>query len=492
MTFAVISHSGRFPAKRRETMENKLTKKYGLFTAICMVVGIVIGSGIFFKTEAVLSTTGGNVLTGVLGLLVVGAIMLICSYAFSLLAQKYEKVNGIVDYAEMALGEKFAYYVGWFMTLIYTPAITSVLAWLSARYTCVLIGFENPVTGPECMAIAGLFLAGGYALNALSPILAGKFQVSGTVIKLIPLCLMAVVGTVLGLKNGLLADNFNGVSAAVDGVAISTGFDFGGLLMAVVALAFAYEGWIIATSINAELKDSKKNLPIALMVGGAIVVAVYVLYYLGICGAIPVTELLASSLGSQQAFINIFGNLFGTLLTVFIIISCLCTMNGLMLGCVRGMYSFAIRGRGPKAETFAQVDKTTNMPHNSAIVGLLVCFAWLVYFYGANLTAPWFGPFCFDSSELPIITLYALYIPIFLTMMKDKELPFFKRFIVPIAASLCSLFMVGAAVYSHGIAKYQAAVEAGQPFTFPALFYLIVFAVVIFFGWLFDGKRKNK
>ena len=50
-------------------MENKLTKKYGLFTAICMVVGIVIGSGIFFKTEAVLSTTGGNVLTGVLGLL---------------------------------------------------------------------------------------------------------------------------------------------------------------------------------------------------------------------------------------------------------------------------------------------------------------------------------------------------------------------------------------------------------------------------------------
>ncbi|MBE6957348.1 MAG: APC family permease [Ruminococcaceae bacterium] len=473
-------------------MENKLTKKYGLFTAICMVVGIVIGSGIFFKTEAVLGTTNGNVLTGVLGLLVVGIIMLICSYAFSLLAQKYEKVNGIVDYAEMALGEKFAYYVGWFMTLIYTPAITSVLAWLSARYTCVLIGkFEDPVTGPECLVIAGLFLAGGYALNALSPILAGKFQVSGTIIKLIPLCLMAVIGTVLGLKNGQLVGNFTGLAAnAPEGMTISTGFDLGGLLMAAVALAFAYEGWIIATSINAELKDSKKNLPIALMVGGAIVVAVYVLYYLGICGAIPVGELLSSDLGSQQAFINLFGNVFGTLLTVFIIISCLCTMNGLMLGCVRGMYSFAIRGRGPKPAMFAQVDKVTNMPHNSAVVGLLVCFAWLVYFYGANLTTPWFGPFCFDSSELPIITLYALYIPIFLSMMKDKTQPFFKRFVVPVAASLCSLFMVGAAIYSHGIAKYQAAVAADKPFTFPALFYLIVFAVVIAVGALFAKKKK--
>ena len=76
-------------------MENKLTKKYGLFTAICMVVGIVIGSGIFFKTEAVLGKTGGDVMTGVLAFLITGAVMIICSFAFSVLAQKHEKVNGV-------------------------------------------------------------------------------------------------------------------------------------------------------------------------------------------------------------------------------------------------------------------------------------------------------------------------------------------------------------------------------------------------------------
>lgn len=445
-----------------------------------MVVGIVVGSGIFFKTESVLGATGGNAMTGVLGLIIVGAIMMICSYAFSIMAQKHEKVNGIVDYAEVAVGEKYGYFVGWFMTIIYYPSITSVLGWLSARYTCVLIGFENPVTGPECMILAGLFLAAGYALNALSPILAGKFQVSGTVIKLIPLLLMAVVGTVVGMGNDQLAANF---TATVNSDAQS-----GGLLMAVVALAFAYEGWIIATSINAELKNSKRNLPIALTLGSIIVVAVYVLYYLGICGAISIDELMASS--SQQAFINTFGKFFGSLLTVFIIISCASTMNGLMLGCVRGMYSIAARGYGPSPKVFAQVDKYTNMPTNSSIVGALLCFVWLVYFYGANLTSGWFGLFCFDSSELPIITLYGMYIPIFLKMMTDKTQNFVKRFLIPVLAALASAFMVGAAIYSHGIAKFLAAKEAGAPFTFPALFYMIVFVVVILVGACFAKKRE--
>ena len=86
-------------------MSQNMEKRYGLPTAICMVIGIVIGSGIFFKTEGVLSATGGNVLTGVLSLLIMGMVMLFCAYAFSLLSQKYGKVNGVLDYAEAACGE---------------------------------------------------------------------------------------------------------------------------------------------------------------------------------------------------------------------------------------------------------------------------------------------------------------------------------------------------------------------------------------------------
>ena len=106
----------------------------------------------------------------------------------------------------MAVSSRYGYYVGWFMATIYNPTITSVLAWVSARYTCVLLGWD--ITGGSCMTIACFYLVASYALNALSPIIAGKFQVATTAIKLIPLMLMAVVGTVVGLTSGMTMSNF--------------------------------------------------------------------------------------------------------------------------------------------------------------------------------------------------------------------------------------------------------------------------------------------
>jgi APA family basic amino acid/polyamine antiporter len=233
-------------------MDSKLKEKYGLPVAIAMVIGIVIGSGVFFKAEKVLNVTGGDQKLGILAWLIGGLIMVVCAYTFAIMATRYSYVNGLVDYAEVTLGRKFAYYLGWFMTTIYYPTMTSVLAWVSARFTCVLLGWD--ITGGSCLAIAAFFLCTSYAVNALSPVLAGKFQVASTVIKVIPLILMGVVGLVVGLYNGLTVENFTTVVSPVT----SKG---GALFTAVVATAFAYEGWIIATSINAELKDAKKICP---------------------------------------------------------------------------------------------------------------------------------------------------------------------------------------------------------------------------------------
>ena len=94
-------------------MEN-LKKKYGLFTAICMVVGIVIGSGVFFKTKDVLEAANGNAFDTILAWIISGFIMVIIATTFGVMATKYEKVNGAVDYAEAMCGESYSYYVGWF------------------------------------------------------------------------------------------------------------------------------------------------------------------------------------------------------------------------------------------------------------------------------------------------------------------------------------------------------------------------------------------
>ncbi|MBR3767128.1 MAG: APC family permease [Clostridia bacterium] len=480
---------------------SELKKKYGLFTAICMVVGIVIGSGVFFKAQTILTITGGNMLQGIMAWGIGGIIMLFCVLAFSVLAQKYEKVNGVVDYAEMTIGSKYGYYVGWFMTVLYYPTMTSVLAWVSARYFIEFICAVNPsftmyisvneggsVFGPECFVLAGFLLVLSFAINALSPKIAGKVQVSTTVIKLIPLLLMAVVGTIYGLLHPvtegaaetILQENF---------VRPVESWSF--LFPAVVSTAFAYEGWIIATSINAELKNSKRNLPIALIVGAIIIMAVYIFYFIGVSGGADVESLISK--GANVAFVNVFGGTLGNILNLFVAISCMGTLNGLMLGCTRGLYSIAVRGYGPKAHIFSQVDKETNMPVNSAVVAALLTAFWLVYFFGSNLMAgkPWFGLFSFDSSELPIVTTYAFYIPIFISFMrKAKDVSPVKRFVLPTLAIIGSAAMVGMAFYAHGIQKYQAAAAQGE-FSFPVLFYLITFAVLMIIGAFVMNKKKK-
>jgi APA family basic amino acid/polyamine antiporter len=125
---------------------------------------------------------------------------------------------------------------------------------------------------------------------------------------------------------------------------------------------------------------------------------------------------------------------------------------------------------------YKTIDMKTNMPTNSSVFGLLLCAIWLWYFYGANLIPkPWFGKFSFDSSELPIVTIYAMYIPIFIKMMgKEKELGFFKRYLAPLLAIVSCVFMIVAACYSHGMG---------------VVYYLIVFSAIMVLGVFFMDNK---
>jgi APA family basic amino acid/polyamine antiporter len=217
---------------------------------------------------------------------------------------------------------------------------------------------------------------------------------------------------------------------------------------------------------------------------------IYLFYYIGIAGGAPVSVLIKD--GTAPAFTTVFGNVLGNVLNLFVAVSCLGTLNGLLIGTIRGMYSISVRNMGPKVDLMKQVDPASGMPSNSCIVGLVIVAAWLVYFYGANLTAtPWFGKFSFDSSELPIITIYALYIPMFIQFMrKETKLPAVKRFVLPTLGIIGSAFMVFAALYSHGYMPYLAAKENGE-FSCPVLFYIIVFAVIMALGALVMNPKKK-
>ena len=365
-----------------------MEKRYTLPVAIALVVGTVIGSGVFFKAEAVLTKTGGNLSVGILAFIIMGVVMIISACTFGVVAQSHEGVEGLVGYASASCGKGYGYYVGWFMAVIYYPSLVSVLSWLPARYFGVLMGWDDAVVGGRTMMLAGVFMIVTYTMNALAPKLAGKFAIATTIIKLIPLLLMAVVGTIVGLTSGMTEFNFSNVVTEMPFTE--------GLFGAIVSLAFAFEGWICATSIGTELKDSKKNMPRALLIGTVIVAIVYVIYYVGLAGAVESEVMMAGGeAGAKIAFQNIFGQVGGAAIFVFVVISCWGTCNGLTMAVTRGMFDLAVESGSPKLAMFKNVDANTNMANNSAVFGLLVSSLWLLYFYGGTIMGG------FPSSSTP-------------------------------------------------------------------------------------------
>ncbi len=417
-----------------------LTPKFGLWTAVAMIVGIVIGSGIFFKADDVLVASGGSLSLALLAWLIGGLIMVVSVFAFSFAAEKVVRSNGLVDYVEAGFGERVGYYVGWYLTWIYYPSLTGVLAWVSGLYTTVLFGLTSgdPSNAVSTWIFALVYLVLIFALNFFSPKLSGYFQVSAMVIKLVPIGLVAVIGTIVGLISGVTFENFAQAATVVTQ-------EGNGLALAVLATAFAYDGWIAVTTINGELKDAKRNLPLAFVLSSVIIISAYLLYNLGLSSVLENQTFVdegnnAITIAVQQ----LFGSFAGTGLIVFVIISCLGTLNGLTLGATRGFYSIAIRGKGFAPDFFTRVNVQSNTPTTSAFAGALLSLLWFVIWFG-NFQG-WWGAFL-DTSELPIALIYGIFILVYIWIMKDfKEASMIKRFGIPLLATSGSIFFIFAAV----------------------------------------------
>lgn len=445
----------------------KLCEKYNLPTAISMVIGSVIGSGVFFKAETVARITHGDGKMGLWAWSVGGLSMMVCLLSFSIIAYETKRCGGLQEIGEITVGEGYSYYLGWFMATVYYPALTSVLSWLSARYSLLAMGVGDS-SGGLCMLLAGLFLIVSFAQNSLFPKLSGNVQKITTVIKLIPLILMIVLGTRKGLFSGNLHTNMNSVYWS--GTIKNTFF------ASVSAVMFAYEGWIAALSIGRELKNSRKNLPLALVLGGVSVLLVYVFYYLGIMGAVSSETLLNyGSDGIKIAFSNILGKTSGLLLA-FVAISCIGALNGMMFSLGRAVYSIAKNGQGPFPKLLSEINTVSGMPIASFSSGLVFSVMWLFFLFGTQISEDaLFGNFGFDISEIPVVTVYGMYIPLFFTFLKKwgRKISPLKRITVGMGIVAC-IFTAVCAIYAHFADMAD---------------YILVFVAIMLAGSLFRKKE---
>ena len=167
-------------------------RKYNLTTTIAMIIGIVIGSGIFFKADDILLLTGGSVAVGCI-VLILGAFSIIFGgMTIAEWAKITDDAGGLISYGEKAFGKKFAFFIGWFQMSVYFPTLASVVCWVGANYTIQL--FSN-VTWLKHFTwqLTLFYMILFFVINTCAPKIAGYLQTSATIIKIIPLIIIAIV-----------------------------------------------------------------------------------------------------------------------------------------------------------------------------------------------------------------------------------------------------------------------------------------------------------
>jgi len=415
---------------------NKVKKQYGLWTGIAMVIGIVIGSGVFLKAGGVLALSGGDLKISVLAWFIGGIIMVASGFCFAIFATKITKYNGVVDYVEKSTNKKVGYFLAWLMTTFYYPIVASIVALFAGSYFFKLIGANVGLTDWPNFIFALVILILIVVLNYLSPMLSSKLQISATVIKLIPIAVIAIVGL---FASFIVGDDF-GIINAVNNPADGFSLNFG---EAVKKTAFAYEGWVCATAINAELKDSKKDLPRALVGGTIAILVFYIVYYVSLSAFLGNGGTIVEDANAPIAvFESIMGKIGSAFFTFFIMVSCLGTVNGVAISCCRGMYTMSCRGQGPAPEKFSKLGKNQSVSLLSCLYGLGCMILMLVVWYLA-MHEVWLFKYLGSMDEIVCAIIYAVYITMYVYIMKNfKDKNIFVRFVMPIIATIGSLFFV--------------------------------------------------
>ena len=405
-------------------------KGYGLFTTIAMIVGVVIGSGIFFKSDNILVATGGNIGLGVIVFCIAAIAIIFGGLAMGELASRTTEPGGVIAYAEMCWDKRIACAFGWFMTFLYYPTLIAVVAYVAGIYLCMLFGINGSF---ELQILIGLIvIVSLFFINTISARLGGIFQSASTIIKLLPLAIIAFAGLVFGNVDGLSLSN------------MSEGINSSGWIAAIAPIAFSFDGWTVSTSIGHEVRNSKRNLPRALIISPILILIIYILYFVGISIYLGPETIMA--LGDEHVYLaarNIFGHLGSKILLTFVVISIIGTVNGLIIGMIRQPYSLAIREMFPCKDKISKIDEKLYIPVNSAIVGFVISIFWLAIHYITTKLSMMGNS---DISEISVAMSYLLYIILYVKVLKfgiNKEIKsIFIGIITPILAIIGALIIV--------------------------------------------------
>ena len=426
-----------------EKENNELRRSLGFGSAISIVIGTIIGSGIFFKQASILDSAGSSTMA-IAAWIFGGVITLTAGLTIAEIGAQMPYTGGLYVYVENLYGRICGFLAGWMQVIVYGPAIIASVAGFMSIMITNLFGIDAKWRIP--VALITIIAIG--LMNFLENNVAAAFSVITTIGKMIPIAAIIIFGLFWGHQDAL--------GQTVSEVNRSTG----GFGVAVLATLFGYDGWILIANLGGEMKNPQKLLPKAIILGISSVLVIYTLITIGIFRFIPAN--MIHSLGENTTSYlatKAFGEIGGKLLSIGIIISMMGTLNGKIITFPRIVYAMARRGDLPFSRLLSYVTPKGKSPIIATVFIIILATIMMLFFDPDHL------------SDLCVFTIYCFYLMtlfgIFILRKKNNKRPFSTPLypLVPIVAIAGGLFVLISELFNDpaGVLLFVSIVVIGLP-----------------------------
>ncbi|MBI1967069.1 MAG: amino acid permease [Gemmatimonadetes bacterium] len=332
----------------------RLTRRLGLWSAVAVLVGSTIGSGIF-RVPAAVAQRVDDVPLFFLAWVLGGAVAVCGALTYSELAAAFPRSGGIYVFLREAFGPIVAFLFGWAELLIIRPGAYGAISITAAAYSLRTVGLDPlaPVAGLPVRAeqlLGATFITVVAAVNYFGIHRGAVLQNVSTAFKVGALAALVLLGFTLGRSGSPEA----GVLAQRSAVGLSP------FLLAMVSILWAYDGWADLSFVGGEVRDPQRTLPRALLLGTATVVVLYLSANLVYLYLIPIAQMKGADLVAADAARLLVGPIGVVLVSAAISISTFGTLNGTMMTAPRIFFAMAEDRLFPRI--IARVDPRTGAP----------------------------------------------------------------------------------------------------------------------------------
>ncbi|MEW5702135.1 MAG: amino acid permease [Candidatus Zixiibacteriota bacterium] len=318
-------------ASGTESNRGELRRVLTKWDATALIVGIMIGSGIFATPPQIAASL--DRFGPMIAIWLVGGVLAVCgALTYAEPAAMFPRTGGSFVFLHEAYGPLPAFIYGWSALLITYPASIAAVAVVFSAYLARLFP-GLPVPQSLVAALLSVFLCG---LNARGVILGARVQSAATAAKVG--ALVALVGAAVFTSAG----NWENLRPLIS--APSSGWHLSALALALASVMWTYEGWSNGPTLSGEVRHIRTDLPRALLLGTALVTVIYVLVNAGYAYVLTIPGIAGSDSVAVDMASRGLGAYGGVFVNLLVLVSTLGSINGMVIGGSRVFFAMARAG----------------------------------------------------------------------------------------------------------------------------------------------------